>query len=164
MKWIVCPFTWIATIFICKKIDLIKKIEQLLTGCNCDGACHSCLKHYRNQHFHWLLDRFAALDLLHWGVNGTIAKAIPIEEQKNQIKPLENILKEYGCIISFMHNDIIINQCGNEKHLIVYPAMWIEPHRKDTIFVSDAFIKYAKPYAVEKIIAEFDNASSNTFE
>lgn len=144
--------------------NLIIKIEQLLTGCNCDGACHSCLKHYRNQHFHGLLDRFAALDLLRWGVNGTIAKEIPIDEQKKLVKPLENILKEYGCIISFTHNDIIINQGGTEKLLIVYPAMWIEPHRKNKIFVSDALIKYAKPYAVQKIIDEFGNASSNTFE
>ena len=144
--------------------NLIGKIEQLLTDCDCSGACHNCLKHYRNQYVHGMLDRFAALDLLHWGVNGNIAKAIPIEEQKNLIKPLENILEESGCSISFTKNDIVVNQFGNAKHLVVYPAMWVEPHRSGTIFVSDAFIKYAKPYAVQKIIAEAGNASPNMFE
>ena len=40
----------------------------------------------------------------------------------------------------------------NTKKVIVYPAMWVEPQVNDTIFVSDAYIKYAKPYAVQKIL------------
>lgn len=144
--------------------NLIGKIEHLLTDCDCSGACHNCLKHYRNQYVHGMLDRFAALDLLNWGVNGSIAKAITFKEQKNLIKPLKNILEESGCNITFTSNDIIINQFSNAKHLVVYPAMWVEPHRPGTIFVSDAFIKFAKPYAVQKIIAEAGNAAPNMFE
>ena len=30
--------------------------------------------------------------------------------------------------------------------------MWVEPCATNTIFVSDAYIKYAKPYAVQKIL------------
>ena len=30
--------------------------------------------------------------------------------------------------------------------------MWVEPQATDTIYVSDAYIKYAKPYAVQKIL------------
>ena len=40
---------------------------------------------------------------------------------------------------------------GKAMRLVVYPAMWKEPRRAGTIFVSDTYIKYAKPYAVEKI-------------
>ena len=40
----------------------------------------------------------------------------------------------------------------NIKKVVVYPAMWVEPHAAGTIFVSDAYIKYAKPYAVQKIL------------
>lgn len=36
--------------------------------------------------------------------------------------------------------------------IVIYPAMWVEPHATNTIFVSDAYIKYAKPYAVQKIL------------
>ena len=41
---------------------------------------------------------------------------------------------------------------GREKKLVVYPAMWKEPQQEDTVYVSDAYIKYAKPYAVQKIL------------
>jgi hypothetical protein len=33
--------------------------------------------------------------------------------------------------------------------------MWVEPTEKDTIFISDAYVKYAKPYAVQKILDGF---------
>jgi hypothetical protein len=33
----------------------------------------------------------------------------------------------------------------------VYPAMWKRPEQNNTIFVSEAHLKYAKPYAVESI-------------
>jgi len=36
--------------------------------------------------------------------------------------------------------------------LVIYPAMWVEPQSPNTIYVSDAYIKYAKPYAVQKIL------------
>ena len=39
-----------------------------------------------------------------------------------------------------------------QKRLVVYPAMWVEPFEKDVIYVSDFCIKYARPYAVQKII------------
>lgn len=37
---------------------------------------------------------------------------------------------------------------------MVYPAMLVEPRDKEKIYVSDAYIKYAKPYAVQKILDE----------
>lgn len=38
------------------------------------------------------------------------------------------------------------------KEVVIYPAMWVEPRTANTIYVSDAYIKYAKPYAVQKIL------------
>lgn len=144
--------------------NLLNKMKDLLSGCNCGGACHKCLKHYRNQYVHGMLDRFAALELLQWGMEGTIVKSIPVKVQQNYIKPLENILEESGCTLSYTDNDITVNLFSNPKHLVVYPAMWVEPHRSGTIFVSDALIKFAKPYAVQKIIAESGNAVPNLFD
>ena len=138
--------------------NLLVKLEALLAGCDCSGACHKCLKHYRNQYIHGMLDRFAALDLLRWGVKGEIAHPISQKKQELAIRPLESILEESGCPVSFTANDMIINQFGAAKHLVVYPAMWVEPHRKGTVFVSDALVKFAKPYAVQKIIDEAGNS------
>lgn len=35
---------------------------------------------------------------------------------------------------------------------VVYPAMWTKPIEENTIFVSDAHLKYAKPYALKTIL------------
>lgn len=67
------------------------------------------------------------------------------------IMPLENILKQSGCKITA---DGKITTIGRKsiKKVVIYPAMWVEPHATNTIFVSYAYIKYAKPYAVQKIL------------
>ena len=73
---------------------LIQSLEELLCGCNCESACYNCLKHYRNQFIYGMLDQFAALQLLRWGKQGTIAEEFTVEEQKKFIEPLHNNAKK----------------------------------------------------------------------
>lgn len=134
--------------------EILKGMKELLSGCDCDSACHNCLKHYRNQYVHGLLDRFAAMDLLKWGESGQIAEKLNPEAQWKLISSLSAILTRSGYHIYFTNNHIKIQGGEGISELIVYPAMWKEPKKKGTIFVSDALIKYAKPYAVQKIIDE----------
>ena len=47
-----------------------------------------------------MLDRFAALQLLRWGVDGINASPIKPESQIKMIMPLVNILKQSGCEIT----------------------------------------------------------------
>lgn len=131
--------------------ELLADLKGLLSSCNCGSACSKCLKHYRNQYVHGMLDRFAALQLLEWGVDGIKASPIKIETQIEMMMPLVNILKQSGCEIT-SDGEIIASGRRNTKKVVVYPAMWVEPQATDTIFVSDAYIKYAKPYAVQKIL------------
>lgn len=51
---------------------LFGKTRGILTSCDCEDACFSCLKHYYNKQFHNQLDRHAALDLLDYAMNGTV--------------------------------------------------------------------------------------------
>lgn len=131
--------------------DLLSNMKNMLGSCDCESACSKCLKHYRNQYVHGMLDRFAALQLLEWGLHGIKASPIKPETQINMIMPLANILKQSGCEITA---DGEITAIGRRitKKVVIYPAMWVEPHDTKTIFVSDAYIKYAKPYAVQKIL------------
>ena len=131
--------------------EILVGIKELLSNCDCGSACSKCLKHYRNQYVHGLLDRFAALQLLEWGTGGTNATPIKIETQIKMITPLIDILKQSGCNIT-VSNDIKATGKHYTKKVVIYPAMWVEPHADNTIFVSDAYIKYAKPYAVQKIL------------
>ena len=67
------------------------------------------------------------------------------------IMPLANILKQSGCEITADSGIAAKGRRGTKK-VVIYPAMWVEPPAANTIFVSDAYIKYAKPYAVQKIL------------
>ena len=80
--------------------ELLSDMKELLSSCDCGSACSKCLKHYRNQYVHGMLDRFAALQLLEWGVDGIKASPIKPETQINMIMPLANILKQSGCEIT----------------------------------------------------------------
>ncbi|MCD7907157.1 MAG: DEAD/DEAH box helicase [Clostridium sp.] len=131
---------------------LLDKVEELLRNCDCENACHNCLKHYRNHHVHGLLDRFAALELLDWGRKGILAQAISNEKQVVYVHTLTHILDMSGCKINILPDSITVCRQGKQKQIVVYPAMWVEPYSKDTIFISDSLIKYAKPYAIQKII------------
>ena len=138
--------------------ELLSDMKDLLSSCNCESACSKCLKHYRNQYVHGILDRFAALQLLNWGVYGIRASSIKPETQINMLLPLANILKQSGCEITIDGEITAIGQSSTKK-IVIYPAMWVEPHETNTIFVSDAYIKYAKPYAVQKILTNMRDGS-----
>lgn len=132
--------------------QLLTKTRELLDGCTCDSACHRCLKHYRNQHIHNVLDRKAALDLLNWGETGTRASAISRENQQHLLKSLKQILQLSGVRIDVSHETVWAEGCYGKKKVIVYPAMWTKPVEENTIFVSDVYLKYAKPYALKTIV------------
>lgn len=133
---------------------LLNQVEELLVSCDCEGACHKCLNHYRNQHLQGRLDRFSALELLHWSKGGMVAEAFDLQIQQNKLMPLKGILTASGCKIDIVNESIVASKKGKEKKIVIYPAMWVEPHEKETVFVSDALIKYSKPYAVQKILDE----------
>ena len=131
---------------------LLHETELLLQSCDCGSSCHKCLKHYRNQHVHGLLDRAAALELLNWGKHGAVASPVSREEQGKYIASLEHILGMSGYELDSSSNSIMVRKRGIQKGIVVYPAMWVEPFKRDVIYVSDFCIKYARPYAVQKII------------
>ena len=83
-----------------------------------------------------------------------LADDIPFAEQKNYLSPIESILMEQGCTLSYNGGEITVSTASESRHIIVYPAMRAEPSEDGTIFVSDLHLKYAKPYAVQKIASE----------
>ena len=130
---------------------LLEKTKELLSGCTCDSACHKCLKHYRNQYIHSVLDRNAALELLAWGEAGIRAPAIPAYKQQYLLKTLEQILQISGIHMDVQTTPIWAEGPFCKKKVVVYPAMWNKPIAEDTIYVSDSNLRYAKPYAVKSI-------------
>ena len=103
--------------------SLLSQTESLPAGCDCEGACYKCLKHYRNQYVHGILDRHAALDLLRWGKSGERAKELSFVTQEKLLKSLTLILKQMGCSLVFERNSIFVRKGNKEKRVVVYPAM-----------------------------------------
>lgn len=136
--------------------ELLAEIKELLSSCDCNASCSKCLKHYRNQYVHGMLDRFAGLELLDWGINGKKATSINDEEQKKLIIPLVGILKGNGIEVVIKQDSIFVKGSRSRKRLVIYPAMWNEPRDLNKIYVSDAYVKIAKPYAIRKIISELN--------
>ena len=81
-----------------------------------------------------------------------VAAAVSMEKQAQYIDSLKRILGLSGCQIDVLTDSILVRKRGIQKKIVVYPAMWVEPFEKDVIYVSDFCIKYARPYAVQKII------------
>ena len=132
--------------------EVLERAEALLQGCDCENACYNCLKHYRNQNVHGMLDRFAALNLLNWAKDNSLAPMLSIDMQKKLLAPLGNVLKYADIILSANGDELSVKKNLFHKALKIYPAMWKKPEAKDTIYISDACVKYAKPSAVKKII------------
>ena len=135
--------------------NILDKTGELLKQCDCESACHHCLKHYRNQRVHGILDRYAALDLLDWGLYGSITQPLSYSQQWKCLAPLSRILEMSGCIIRKESGRILIEKQSQEKQILVYPAMWAKPANRDAIFVSDVWLKYARPYAVQRLLNGF---------
>ena len=94
----------------------------------------------------------AALDLLEWGLSGERAPAIPYTRQLALLRSLSQILEISGVQIYTNHAPVWAEGKYCKKKIVVYPAMWSRPVDADTIFVSDAYLKYAKPYALKAIL------------
>lgn len=86
--------------------------------------------------------------------DGNMAGGLPAIQQKELIWPLRDILSRSGCKVEFDGECIVAAKKNSKKRVIICPAMWREPKESQTIYVSDAYIKYAKPYAVQKILDE----------
>ena len=131
---------------------LLERTEELLASCDCDSSCYECLRHYRNQYLHGQLDRFFALDLLRWGRSSSLTLPLSLATQSEHIQSLRRILETAGCVVSNCEDAIYITHNGIRRKLVIYPGMWAEPYKQGSVFISDAYMKYAKPYAVQKIL------------
>lgn len=138
--------------------EVLEETRKILSSCKCGSACYQCLKHYGNQFVHGSLDRFAALELLNWGMEARLPKNIPQTEQARLIYPLKDILENSGIELQINSNSIMGIRAGKQMELQVYPAMKIKPHKEGIVFVSDVLLKYARPIALLEIEKDYSSA------
>ena len=134
--------------------ELFSETLKLFTNCKCQTACHDCLINFRNQSLQNLLDRFSGIDLLNWAMHGKTAAYKTAEEQWTLVQQLDEILNAFGTKLKFEDGHIFSVFENKEKEIVVYPAMLAEPKkRKNTVFISEASLRFNKPSAVKKILS-----------
>lgn len=138
--------------------EILEETRKILTDCECDSACYKCLKHYGNQFIHGSLDRFAALDLLNWGMNAQLPRNKEIKEQIRLVYPLNDILNNSGIDLQITDNAMIGIKAGKQMELQVYPAMKVKPKKDGIIYISDVMLKFARPIALLEIERGFSGA------
>lgn len=135
---------------------LLRNTRASLKGCNCDSACYNCLMHYKNQNYHPVLDRFAAIELLDWCKNSKLANELTLQEQVALVRPLESILSTYGISVRISAKCIYIEKGEKRIRLKIYPMMWMKPRAEaESMWLSNFEIKQARPIAVDAICEKF---------
>lgn len=109
--------------------ELLGEIRELLKSCECETACHQCLKHYWNQRVHADLNRHAALQLLEWCMSEKKPSGFDLQKQKEIIQPLQKRFAKSKSGIQIKDNgySLIISRKKKEYMLEIYPAipaMW----------------------------------------
>lgn len=74
--------------------EIISEAFHILSHCenNCETSCYKCLRHYANQFYHNELNRFVALEMLDYIINGKLKK-LTIQEQKEVLSPVKRMFK-----------------------------------------------------------------------
>lgn len=137
---------------------LLEHTLKILRNCACEQACYDCLKHYRNQRIHHVLDRHAAVELLTYGQSRKLPPQLSNQEVCELIRPLATLLGGYGIECHFTGDGVMLTKNHVQKHCVVYAAMVkaSQTWRSDTcVAVSKEALMYAKPYAVKKIRDSF---------
>lgn len=136
--------------------EILMEAVRLLANCHCDHACQECLKHYRNQKIQPDLDRFAALQLIQYGQDGTIPDNYTGSEAYELVRPLISLLGESGIEVRMEHGEVVLHYGQAKKTCVVYPAMKvIRGKTPDRLFLTKEALQDAKPHAVKQIIDAF---------
>ena len=130
---------------------IFDQIESRLSKCNCESACHNCLKHYRNQNVHGLLDRHAALDLLHWARKGILPKPLSMAQQDQLLDSVRMILQNSGYKLIKEDQYFSVSKGKIKKKLVIAPAANAKYCDENTITLGDALLKYEKPAFVDEL-------------
>ncbi|HEY9059691.1 MAG TPA: Zn-binding domain-containing protein [Pseudobacteroides sp.] len=137
-------------------IDMVDNVlnmtkETLSCSSHCETACQDCIKHFWNQRVHNRLDRYAALELLDWGMHSQLPEEIPVDKQYEIIASLKRVLETGTKIRIDNEGKSIFAYYGNvKKKVIVYPAMINENYINaglSTILIPDRVITKALPKA-----------------
>jgi Lhr-like helicase len=99
--------------------EILVETERLLMQCDCTSSCNKCLRLYDNRMFQTTLNRFLALDLLRYALQGTVPGMPSLEIQRRWLEPLEVALslegweiRKGGAVAMSLRRDGSVNSVG----------------------------------------------------
>lgn len=84
--------------------NMVDKARRILSECDCDSSCLTCLRHYRNKMYHALLDRHAALDLLDYVTRAEVRRSL-IRNGNMLFGPLAEALQQESGVLCDVGED-----------------------------------------------------------
>ena len=132
---------------------ILLSAEEILTDCNCDSSCLSCLRHYHNKMLHQSLDRFAALDLLHYAETGFVRTSL-LKPGKQLFDPLAEALKqERGVRCNYQSDDEMIVTLGSGSVLVrAISNMANKQNQSDALELWESEIEHNLPNAFDSVM------------
>lgn len=138
--------------------QLFDKTREILANCNCQNACFSCLKHFNNKLMHGKFDRFAALDLLEYVMNGTYKSSVAPKESEEAFVQVREILKfENGIITQMQGDELHISGRGMNCILKCLPDMTPRTQEKTKFKFWKYQLTHNVPDVIERILGNYHN-------
>jgi hypothetical protein len=76
--------------------EVLNETVALLENCACERSCNKCLRHYGNRYIHYRLDRRLAVQILKYGISGTVPEVEDEDKQAARLVPLRSFLELEG--------------------------------------------------------------------
>lgn len=131
--------------------QLFNKTKDILTNCNCQDACFSCLKHFNNKLTHSKLDRFAGLDLLEYAICGTFKSSVTAGDVEEAFSQVREVLKfETGITTKLEGDELRVSGKGISRALRCLPDMAPKTRGES----GDEFWKYQLTHDVPAVVEQ----------
>jgi ATP-dependent helicase YprA (DUF1998 family) len=91
--------------------SVLDETRSILAGCQCDTACHNCLRRYQNRHLHEALNRHQGLALLDYAETG--------DPPTLQERKIEGLLNQLERALQLQAEGVTIDRDGTSNHWTV---------------------------------------------
>jgi len=103
-----------------EQFEAVMRCARAVLGhCTCGSSCTECLRHFGNRFHHNRLDRWLALDLLNYILDGNLPEAFPINSQRSILTPLIDMLTLAGWTEA-QHLDDEFSFRRNDSDIIIF--------------------------------------------
>jgi hypothetical protein len=141
---------------------VLEEARTILGACECDTACHSCLRRYQNRHLHGILNRHQGLALLDYAETG-VPPELTTSKMTTLVDRLESALKLQNADAEISHSgvsdDTYVARIGPSSTTFGVRSCLREPRMDSDSFdhdYSDHDLSHQLPGVAHRLIKELE--------